>query len=164
MPRIAKTRELFVTALQQMLYVEQQLAEDVLPELGGEIADPTLRQGVERHLEQTRGHVEALERAFAQIGEVPEGEKSRPLDGLVKDHKKIAAQIGPDYLRDVFDAGAAARTEHLEIAGYRELIALAPAVGAEDVVPLLEGNLREEEQALAELELATATLSRQLAA
>ena len=163
MPRIAKTRELFVTELQQLLYMEQELAEDVLPELRDEVTDPALRLGIERHLDETREHVQRLEQAFQTLGELPETERSRPLDALVKEHKKLASQIGPEYLRDLFDAGAAARTEHLEIAGYRRLIALAPAVGADDIVEQLERNLHEEQQALAELDQVSDRLSRELA-
>ena len=41
------------------------------------------------------------------------------------------------------DAGAAARTEHYEIAAYNSLIEMARALGESEAVGLLEENLKE---------------------
>ena len=50
------------------------------------------------------------------------------------------------------DAGAAARTEHYEIAAYNGLIEMARALGESEAVGLLEENLKEEREALHEVE------------
>ena len=46
-------------------------------------------------------------------------------------------------LPDVFDAGAAAKTEYLEIAAYESLITTAEALGETEIVSLLEENLAD---------------------
>jgi ferritin-like metal-binding protein YciE len=65
-------------------------------------------------------------------------------------------------LADIVLAGGAAHTEHHEIAMYEGLITVANAVGAEDVVPLLQENLEQEQRTLQEVERVTNTLSQQL--
>jgi ferritin-like metal-binding protein YciE len=55
-------------------------------------------------------------------------------------------------LVDMVDAGAAARTEHYEIAAYNGLIEMARALGERQAVGLLEENLKEEREALNDVE------------
>jgi ferritin-like metal-binding protein YciE len=56
------------------------------------------------------------------------------------------------------DAGAAARTEHYEIAAYSGLIEMARALGESEAVGLLEENLKQEREALREVESVTKAL------
>ena len=158
MAKITEPRQLFVKELGEMLYVEQELAKEVLPELAREVKHPKFKEGLETHLEETREHVKNLERAFELLGESAQAEKSRPMDGLKQQHTMIARDIEPDMLRDLFDAAAAAKTEHLEISGYRSLITSAESLGEDEIVGLLEENLKEEKEALREVESVTKTL------
>jgi ferritin-like metal-binding protein YciE len=57
-----------------------------------------------------------------------------------------------ENLVDMVDAGAAARTEHYEIAAYNGLIEMARGLGESEAVGLLEENLKEEREALQEVE------------
>jgi ferritin-like metal-binding protein YciE len=59
----------------------------------------------------------------------------------------------------MFLTGAAARTEHYEIAAYTGLITMAEALGQTDAARLLDENLKDEKAAL---EMVT-TISEQLA-
>src|SRR5919197_1987151 len=155
MATITEPRDLLVNELQSMLYVEQKLADQVLPELSREVDDNQLKHGFDEHLEQTRQHVANLERALELLGEKPKADKSHAIDGLVAQHDKVVKRIESDQLRDVFDAGAAAKTEHLEIAAYENMIETAEAIGEDEIVSLLEENLDEEESALKKVEKAT---------
>ena len=49
---------------------------------------------------------------------------------------------------DMFLTGAAARTEHYEIAAYTGLITMADALGETDAAKLLGENLKQEKAAL----------------
>jgi ferritin-like metal-binding protein YciE len=53
---------------------------------------------------------------------------------------------------DAVNAGAAGRTEHYEIAAYTGLIEKARALDEQDVVNLLDENLKEEKEALRQVE------------
>ena len=148
MPTITQPRDLFVTDLKAMLYVEQKLADEVLPQLAREISSPEFKQGIEHHLEETKQHVANLERAFELLGEEPKPDKSHAIDGLVAQHEKVVKNIESDLVRDLLDAAAAAKTEHLEIAAYESMITSAEALGEQEIVALLEENLDQEKEAL----------------
>jgi ferritin-like metal-binding protein YciE len=152
MATITEPRDLLVTELQSMLYVEQKLADQVLPELSDEVDHDRLKHGFDEHLEQTRRHVANLERALELLGEQPKPDKSHAIDGLVAQHDKVVKKIDSDRLRDVFDAGAAAKTEHLEIAAYESMITAAESLGEREIVNLLKQNLDEEKEALHKVE------------
>lgn len=63
----------------------------------------------------------------------------------------MISEVSEDLV-DMVDAGAAARTEHYEIAAYNGLIEMARALGESEAVGLLEENLKEEREALHEVE------------
>ena len=56
-----------------------------------------LRDGFEKHLEQTKGHVERLETIFEQLGKTPLAETCKAMEGLVKEGSELIAEDGdPD--------------------------------------------------------------------
>jgi ferritin-like metal-binding protein YciE len=160
MAKISQPRELLAYKLESILYVERELAEAILPELLEKIDNPQLRQGIENHLVQTRGHVANVEQAFAILGAEPDTEKSNAFDGLTKDHDQLVKKIDSEPLEDVVHAGAAAKTEHFEIAAYEGMINLAESVGETEIVHLLEENLDQEREALEQVKLIGKQLSR----
>jgi ferritin-like metal-binding protein YciE len=151
MPEITTPRDLFLHELGDILYVEQKLTEEVLPKLIQEVQDPDFRKGLERHLDQTRGHITNLEQIFDSMGEQSETEKCLGFEGLKAEHDEMTSEVS-ESLIDLVDAGAAARTEHYEIAAYNGLIEMARALGESEAVGLLEENLKEEREALREVE------------
>jgi ferritin-like metal-binding protein YciE len=157
MADISTPRELFLHELGDILYVEEKLTEEVLPKLIQEVQHDEFRTGLERHLEQTRGHITNLEQAFDALGERPESEKCVGFEGLEKEHDELTGKVS-DTLIDAVDAGAVARTEHYEIAAYTGLIEKARSFGESEVVGLLEQNLKEEKEALREVESIEKTL------
>jgi ferritin-like metal-binding protein YciE len=157
MPDITTPRDLFLHELGDILYVEQKLTREVLPKLIDEVQSTEFRQGLERHLEQTKGHVTNLEQVFDLFGAPPEAEKCIGFEGLKNEHDELTSETD-ESLIDLVDAGAAARTEHYEIAAYTGLIEMARALGETDAVSLLEENLKEEKEALREVESVTKTL------
>ena len=163
MATISEPRQLFVAELQGMLYVEQKQAEEVLPSLQKEVESTELKQGFQTHLEETKQHVTNLERAFELLGEQPKADKSHAIDGLVAQHDKLVKNIESPQLRDVFDAGAAAKTEHLEIAAYESMIATAESLGEDEILSLLEENLDHEKKTLKEIKKASEQLAKQMA-
>src|SRR5919198_974147 len=102
MTKIAEPRDLFLNELQAMLYVEQKLADEVLPELASEIENTTFKESIREHLEETKQHVANLERAFELLGEEPKPDKSHAVDGLVAQHEKVVKNIESDRVRDMF--------------------------------------------------------------
>ena len=159
MATITEPRELFVNELNAMMYVEQRLAEEVLPELANEITSDEFKENVRHHIDETKQQIGYLERAFELLGAEPKPDKSHAIDGLVAQHDKVFENIESPELRDIFDAGAAAKTEHLEIAAYESMITTAESLGEHEIVALLEENLDQEKHTLEEVR----KISQQLA-
>jgi ferritin-like metal-binding protein YciE len=160
--KLASPRDLFLQLLAQMLWVERMLVFEVLPELHRQVQSESLAAAVEEHLAQTRGHVTRVEEAFRALGAEPASARSAPAAALADEHRETTAKLAEPRLADLFHAGAAIRTEHLEIAGYDVLIELARALGRGDVEGLLDRNRHEEAQTLETLEKLAEQLRGQL--
>jgi ferritin-like metal-binding protein YciE len=160
---IRTPRDLFLHELGDILYVERKLVDEVLPKLIEEVGSAEFRKGLERHLDQTKGHITNLEQVFDMLGEEPKAEKCIGFEGLKKEHEELVGEADPSLI-DLIDTGAAARTEHYEIAAYSGLMEMARSLGETDAVSLLEENLKEEKEALREVESVTKTLRDELKA
>ena len=151
MAEIANPKELFIHELGDILYVEQKLATETLPKLIDEVSDEEFKSGLELHLKQTKEHVSNVEQVFEIFGEEPHAEPCIGFEGLKKEHDQLLEKASTT-LTDQIDLGAAARTENYEIAAYEGLRRMAKALGEEKAVTLLDKNLREEKEALREVE------------
>jgi ferritin-like metal-binding protein YciE len=149
--QITNPRELFLHELGDILYVERKLADEVLPKLISEVRDDEFATALKSHLEQTRKHVSNVEQVFEQLGETPKAEECIGFEGLKSEHDKLLDESSADLV-DAIDLGAAARTENYEIAAYEGLRRMAKAMGEDRAVDLLDANLRDEKDALREVE------------
>ncbi|MFN2629500.1 MAG: ferritin-like domain-containing protein [Gaiellaceae bacterium] len=146
--------------LAEALWIERMLAFELLPQLQREVDSEWLAGPIAQHLEQTRVHVDRVEAVIVAAGAEPTSAASAALEGLRHGHDELVEKIVEPRLKDVFLAGAAARTEHLEIALYTSLIGLAGRLGL-DPGPL-EQSLGDERQALREVEAAAEQLRERL--
>jgi ferritin-like metal-binding protein YciE len=145
--QITTPRELFLHELGDIMYVEDALANEVLPKLISEVKDEEFRTALEEHLEQTKGHLRNVEQIFEELGETPQPEECVGFEGLKSEHDKLLEETSSELI-DTVDLGAAARTENYEIAAYEGLRRMAKAMGEEKAVKLLDKNLAEEKEAL----------------
>jgi ferritin-like metal-binding protein YciE len=160
MAEITSQRALFLHELGDILFVERKLVDKTLPKLIQEVTDEELSAGLEKHLEETRGHVANVEQVFELLGEEPHEEKCLGFLGLKKEHDELSEQTSPDLI-DLVDTGAAARTENYEIAAYEGLRRMAKGLGEDQAVTLLDENLKEEKEALREVEKIATRLSKE---
>lgn len=156
---VTNPRDLFLTELSDLLFVERQLAFEVIPELLGQVSDPELTHALSEHLEVTKRHAQDLEGVFRAVGAEPGAMHSFAFAGLEHQHSSRSSSIVTPRLADVFHATAAAHAEHYEIAAYRTLIALAGTIANEQARGVLERNLADEQEALAAIEQATDQLA-----
>jgi ferritin-like metal-binding protein YciE/uncharacterized protein YrrD len=139
--------ELFQHELRDIYYAEYKLL-DALDQLVQESTTPEIRAAFADHREQTRGHVDRLDSVFRIIGALPATAPCPGIEGLVKEKMLFAQQKPSSRLLDLYNLGAGIKSERYEISAYEGLINLARNLGMQDAIPLLEGNLREEQQAL----------------
>jgi ferritin-like metal-binding protein YciE len=156
--KVTDPRELFVHKLGVVLKSERQI-EKVLPKLQKEAQSPRLQQLFEHHLTETKEQISNIEQAFEILGEKPKEHPSRVTEGLEKEHKELRDEVG-DELIDMVAAGAAAATEHHEIAAYETLITMAEALGETEVIHLLEQNFDQERHTLEEVKKASQQLAQ----
>ena len=138
-------KELYVDELKDLYSAENQLVK-ALPKMAKAASSDELRQGFEKHLEQTRGHVQRLEKIFQALGESPKGKTCKGMQGLIEEGSEATEE---DYNGSVLDAaliGAAQRVEHYEIAGYGTVRSMAETLGEPNHVSLLEETLEEEKE------------------
>jgi ferritin-like metal-binding protein YciE len=88
----------------------------------------------------------------------PASARSAALECALEQHDEQAANVKEPTLRDLFHAGGAARTEHLELAVYASVIGLARELGHDQAAGLLEENRADEERALKLVEQVAAKL------
>jgi ferritin-like metal-binding protein YciE len=163
MSELTTPRDLFLHELGDILYVEKQLVSEVLPKLIGEVQDPKFRKGLEKHRKDTQTHITNVEQVFDELGENPKTEECICFEGLKKEQQKLADEASEDLI-DLVNTGAAARTEHYEIAAYTGLIEMARALGEQNAVSLLDENLKSEKETLREVESIEKTLRDELKA
>jgi ferritin-like metal-binding protein YciE len=138
-------KELYIDELKDLYNAENQLVK-ALPKMAKAASSDELRQGFEEHLEQTKGHVQRLEKIFQGLGESPKGKTCKGMQGLVEEGSEAMEE---DYEGSVMDAaliGAAQRVEHYEIAGYGTVRSMAETLGQDQDVSLLEETLEEEKE------------------
>jgi ferritin-like metal-binding protein YciE len=149
---MSNPRELFLHELGDMLFAEKAI-EKTLPKLSEEASDDGLRESLARHLDETRQHIANLETVFEALGEEAVAERCPGIEGIKAEHDLFLKEQKPsEEIRDMFLTGAAARTEHYEIAAYSGLVQMARALGEDDCALLLEENLHQEEQMLRTVE------------
>jgi ferritin-like metal-binding protein YciE len=77
-----------------------------------------LANGFREHLEQTKGHVERLERVLSTMGQSTRGPKCRGMEGIVAEGAEMIEEEGDDEVKDAGLIDAAQKVEHYEMAGY----------------------------------------------
>jgi ferritin-like metal-binding protein YciE len=135
-----------VDELKDLFNAENQLVK-ALPKLAKGASTPELKELFTEHLEETKGQVERLKQIFELLGQKPTGKVCKGMQGLVEEGKEQLESDEEGAAKDVCIAGAALRVEHYEIAGYTAAIAIAGALGQDEIVELLTENLNEEEEA-----------------
>jgi ferritin-like metal-binding protein YciE len=167
MAKIEGPRGLLLEQLKALLYVERQLADEVIPELVEQSENADLKQGLNLHSAQTHDHVVNVLRAFELLDAEDEAEAldDPVLDGLRKQHEQVVKQLESPKLKDFANVEAVVKTEQLEIGAYTTLLELVRAMklGGE-LEGLLQKNLDDEKQALELAEQALTKLSEQAAA
>lgn len=147
---IDSLRKLYVDELKDLYSAEKQILQ-ALPKMAKKATNPQLRQGFEKHLEQTRMQVERLDRIFELLGKSPRGKKCKGMEGLLEEGKEMMQEDMEDDVMDAALIAAAQRVEHYEIAGYGTVRTYAELLGEKEHAKLLQQTLDEEGQTDKEL-------------
>jgi ferritin-like metal-binding protein YciE len=144
--KLESVQDLFLEELRDLYNAENQLLK-ALPKMAEAASTPALKMAFDQHLEETKGHVSRLDRAFRELGVEPSGETCEAMKGLVKEGKEFIKAKGEPMVRDAGLIGAAQRVEHYEMAGYGTTRTLAKRLGYQEIATLLQETLEEEAKA-----------------
>jgi ferritin-like metal-binding protein YciE len=159
--KLKTPRDAFTFKLGSALKMENKVL-DMLGDLEGEASREELKQQFRHHAEETRQQIRNVEMAFEAIGEEPDDKPNLVIEAIDKEGKANVKMADEAIADSVILAGAEA-TEHHEIATYEWLIANAEALGEQQVVPLLQQNLEQEQHTLDEVRQAAQRLARETA-
>jgi ferritin-like metal-binding protein YciE len=138
--------EFFSDELKDIYWAEKHLVK-ALPKMKKAATSPELQDAFETHLEQTKTHVERLEKVFELLGKKAQAKKCDAMEGLVKEGESIIEDTDEDTAtRDVGLILAAQKVEHYEIATYGALAQLAKTLGMTEAKNLLGTTLDEEKE------------------
>jgi ferritin-like metal-binding protein YciE len=138
-------QELFLGELKDIYDAEKQLVK-ALPKLAKMASNPDLRNGIEEHFEQTKGHVTRIEEIFDQMGAKHQSKKCAGIQGILSEGNETLGDIEGNAL-DAALIASAQKVEHYEIATYGSLCSWASLLGHDDAASLLQQTLDEEKAA-----------------
>jgi len=141
--KLKSLNDLLVDQLKDLYSAENQLVK-ALPKMAKAADNEELRAGFQQHLEQTRGHVERLERIAEQVSCSLKGKKCAAMEGLIEEGEELIKQDAEPATRDAGLIAAAQKVEHYEIASYGTVRTWAQQLGLGEAVTLIQETLNEE--------------------
>jgi ferritin-like metal-binding protein YciE len=133
-----------VHTLRDIYYAEKQI-RDALPKMIDKATSPQLRAGFEKHLKETEGHIERVEKVFDMHGAEAKEVDCPAIDGILEEADDVSGDVDDKEVLDAALIASAQAVEHYEITRYGTLIAWAKQLGRDDCASVLSQNLQEEE-------------------
>ena len=139
-------KALYIDQLRQLHSAETQIT-DALPKMIEKASDFQLKQALETHLQQTRGHITRLERILQQVMGKVDAKKNKGIAALITEGEDIITDAKVEPVRDAGIIAAAQKVEHYEMAAYGTVRTYAEILGLIEQADLLEQTLDEEKHA-----------------
>jgi ferritin-like metal-binding protein YciE len=136
--------DLLINELRDLYSAEIQILE-ALPKLARASSNKELKQALKDHFNETRIHVERLEKIFRILNERGHREKfCEGMAGLIEEGAEILSHEMIPSLKDAAIIGAAQKVEHYEISAYGTAEAHCKLLDLDEVANLLRESLDEE--------------------
>src|SRR5665213_1570066 len=154
--------ELFHDTLKDIYFAEKKILA-TLPKMEKAAQSDELKKAFAKHHKQTEGHVERLEKVFAEIDKKPQGKTCDAIVGITDEGAEIMKEYKGSPALDAGLLAAAQAVEHYEMSRYGTLKAWAKELGLNDAVRLLDQTLEEEKKTDATLTKIAETVVNQQA-
>lgn len=142
---LSTLNDVFADQIEDLYSAETQLVQ-ALPKIAAAASDGKLREAIENHLEETRGHVGRLSNIKSDLG-INAPQRCKGMAGLIAEGDETVGESGGGAAKDAAIIAAAQRVEHYEIAAYGTARTLAGELGYGDAKDLLGETLDEESAA-----------------
>jgi ferritin-like metal-binding protein YciE len=136
-------RDLFHDTLKDIYFAEKKILT-ALPKMAKAAQAQDLKAAFEKHETETEGHVERLEKVFAEIDESPRGKTCDAIVGIIEEGQEVMKEYKGTPALDAALLAAAQAVEHYEISRYGTLRTWAQELGLGQSVKLLDATLAEE--------------------
>ncbi len=143
--KLATLQDLYVDELKDLYNAENQILK-ALPKMAQAAESNDLRMAFQEHEQQTRGHVERLNRIFQKLDTDPKGKACRAMEGLLAEGDEFISEQPDPAVMDAGLISMAQRVEHYEMAGYGSVRTYAQQLGLNEDADLLQQTLDEEGQ------------------
>jgi ferritin-like metal-binding protein YciE len=140
---IETLQDLYVHELKDIYNAEKQILQ-ALPRMAKGASHDELRRAFEEHQRVTEEQVRRLDTIFDDLGQKPDGQKCKGMEGLIEEGKDMLEEKADPDVRDAGLIAAAQRVEHYEIAAYGTARTYARQLGLDKHVDLLQRTLDEE--------------------
>ena len=141
--KLQNLNDVFHHELSDLYSAEKQLTQ-ALPKLARAASTQELQSAFEQHLEQTKEHVERIEKIGKMVDMKVTGHTCEAMKGLVEEGESLLKENDPGEALDAALIAAAQRVEHYEIAAYGSARTFARRLGHDDVAKILDQTLDEE--------------------
>ena len=141
----SEVRELLEEELKDAYSAEKQALRCMQKALRSASA-VALKEGIQLHIEQTQTQIERVEQAMEKLEIRPGRKVCEAMRGLVEEAQNSIGEQDKGPIMDLVIVDGMQRIEHYEISAYGTDIALAKALGEQEVVDLLTATLEEEKQ------------------
>lgn len=153
---ITTTQELLTYQLGDIYDAEHRFLE-VQQEAEQQAGDQSLKDALQEHIEQARQHISNLEQVYSYLSEEAQRGDSGEAQALVSRAQEGIQEAQNSAVRDCLLGVSIIKHKLFEVASYRSLILSArliepddtgtPLEGRDEIVELLEQNLRQDEEA-----------------
>jgi ferritin-like metal-binding protein YciE len=141
--KLESLHDLYLSELRDLYSAEDQILK-ALPKMIEKAQSAELRNALESHLEETRGHVSRLEQVFEMHGEEAKKQKCKGMQGVLEEGDEMVGKDAPPAVRDAAIISACQRVEHYEIAAYGTVRTYAEQMGQQRAAAVLQETLDEE--------------------
>ena len=139
-------QDLYFHELKDLYSAEKQILR-ALPKITKNASSPALREGLEKHREETRIQMERLEQIFERHGKSTRGAKCKGTEGILEEAEDWIMEEAQPAVMDSGIIAMMQRVEHYEVAGYGCARTFANLLGLREDETLLNQTLQEEADA-----------------
>jgi ferritin-like metal-binding protein YciE len=143
---ISNFKDMYLAELQELVSVEEQLAEVLLP-MAAAASHAALKDALVDHHAETVAQRERLLAILRSHGADPTAHVDQAMQALICETRKMLSILEGDHLRDAGLIASAQKLEHYEIAAYGSAAALAGQLELRDDQAMLYDTLMEEKEA-----------------
>jgi ferritin-like metal-binding protein YciE len=142
-PNDKDLNDLFYDQLKDIYFAEKQILK-ALPKMAKAAQSGELSSAFTKHLHETEGQVDRLERVFQLIDKPARAKTCDAIMGILDEGKEVMDEYKGTEALDAGLLAAAQAVEHYEMARYGTMKAWATQLGMHEVVRLIDETLQQE--------------------